>query len=70
MCPPKRSWKFSGLKNNLMNKAKEFEKFLASVNLKAYREKYKPIKIVEMDLPKEIQAIGMLYKVYWTEKNL
>ena len=32
----------------------KFEKFLQSVDLKAYREKYRPIKIVEMDLSKEI----------------
>ena len=35
----------------------------------AYREKYRPIKIVEMDLPKEIQAINLLYKVYWNKKE-
>jgi len=42
----------------------KFEQFLESVDLKAYRGKYRPIKIVEMDLPKEIQAIEMLYRVY------
>lgn len=47
----------------------KFEKFLQSVDLKAYREKYRPIKIVEMDLSKDIQAIGMLYKVYWDQKK-
>jgi len=47
----------------------KFEKFLQSVDLKAYREKYRPIKIVEMDLPKEIQAISLLYKVYWDKKK-
>ena len=47
----------------------KFEQFLESVDLKAYREKYRPIKIVEMDLPKEIQAIEMLYKVYWDQKK-
>ena len=50
----------------LLNK---FEKFLQSVDLNAYREKYRPIKIVEMDLPKEIQAIAMLYQVYWDQKK-
>jgi len=30
---------------------------------------YRPIKIVEMDLPKEIQAISMLYNVYWDQKK-
>ena len=48
---------------------KKFEKFLESVNLNSYREKYRPIKIVEMDLPKEIQAISLLYNVYWDKKK-
>lgn len=50
----------------LLNK---FENFLESVDLKGYREKYRPIKIVEMDLPKEIQAINLLYKIYWNKKD-
>lgn len=50
----------------LLNK---FEKFLQSVDLIAYREKYRSIKLVEMDLPKEIQAIAMLYQVYWDQKK-
>ncbi len=49
--------------------AEKFDKFLESVNLNAYREKYRPIKIVEMDLPKEIQAISLLYKTYWDKKK-
>jgi len=47
----------------------KFEKFLESVNLNVYREKYRPIKLVEMDLPKEIQAISLLYKTYWDKKK-
>lgn len=47
----------------------KFNKFLKTVNLKGYRKKYSRIKIVEMDLPKEIQAITLLYKVYWEEKK-
>ncbi|MBI5195149.1 MAG: TaqI family restriction endonuclease [Nitrospirae bacterium] len=50
----------------LLNK---FEKFLRAVDLKAYREKYMPIKIVEMNLPKNIQAIELLYRVYWDKKE-
>jgi len=50
----------------LLNK---FEEFLQLVDLNAYREKYRSIKIVEMDLPKEIQAIAMLYRVYWDQKK-
>jgi hypothetical protein len=47
----------------------KFEKFLKTVDLQGYRKKYSQVKIVEMDLPKEIQAIELLYKVYWNEKN-
>jgi len=47
----------------------KFENFLESVDLKSYRKKYSQIKIVEMDLPKDIQAIELLYKVYWEEKR-
>ena len=51
-------------------KLQQFDKFLQNVDLAGYREKYRPIKIVEMDLPKEIQAIGMLYEIYWNKKKL
>lgn len=47
----------------------KFDKFLKTVKLKDYRKKYSHIKIVEMDLPKNIQAIELLYKVYWDKKN-
>lgn len=47
----------------------KFDKFLQRIDLKAYREKYMPIKIVEMNLPKNIQAIELLYRVYWNEKK-
>ena len=48
---------------------KKFDEFLKRVPLKDYRKKYSRIKIVEMDLPKDIQAIELLYKVYWQEKK-
>jgi hypothetical protein len=48
---------------------KQFESFLQTVDLKSYRKKYSTIKIVEMDLAKDIQAIELLYNVYWEEKN-
>ncbi len=47
----------------------EFNKFLKTVPLKNYRKRYSSIKIVEMDLPKDIQAIELLYKIYWDEKK-
>ncbi|MFH1237902.1 MAG: TaqI family restriction endonuclease [archaeon] len=64
------------------NKLEEFTEFLKTVDLGGYRKQYAHIKIVEMDLvlPKklcdsfgvkrmDIQAINLLYKVYWEEKN-
>lgn len=45
------------------------EKFLKTVDLQGYRKQYSRIKIVEMDLPKDIQAIELLYKVYWGERR-
>ncbi len=53
----------------MITEREKFEKFLSKVPLKKYRKKYSHIKIVEMDLPKEIQAISLLYKVYWVERN-
>ena len=47
----------------------KFEKFLKTVDLQGYRKKYSRIKIVEMDLSKDIQAIELLYKAYWSERN-
>ena len=47
----------------------QFTDFLKTVPLKKYRKEYSSIKIVEMDLSKDIQAIELLYTVYWNEKN-
>lgn len=47
----------------------QFTQFLETVDLKKYREEYLPVKIVEMDLPRGIQAIGLLYEVYWDSKK-
>lgn len=47
----------------------KFNKFLKTVDLQDYRKKYSHIKIVEMDLSKDIQAIELLYKIYWDEKK-
>jgi hypothetical protein len=52
-----------------INKLNEFTEFLKTVNLESYRNQYRPIKIVEMDLPKNIQAIELLYKIYWVRKE-
>lgn len=48
---------------------KKFGNFLKTVDLQGYRKKYSHIEIVEMDLSKDIQAIELLYKIYWNEKK-
>lgn len=47
----------------------KFSGFLKTVDLHSYRDRFRPIKIVEMDLPKDIQAISLLYKIYWEERK-
>ena len=52
-----------------MHKEK-FEKFLETVDLVSYRKRFMPIKIVEMDLPRDIQALDLLYKIYWDKRRI
>ncbi|MBI3034473.1 TaqI family restriction endonuclease [Candidatus Woesearchaeota archaeon] len=52
-----------------VNYRRKFEQFLESVDLGRYREKYRPIKLVEMDLPKNIHALATIYRTYWEEKR-
>ena len=52
-----------------MSYLQKFTEFLSTVPLNVYRDRYRPIKIVEMDLPKNIQALWLLYRCYWDEHN-
>ena len=45
-----------------------FEAELEKVELDRHRLEYAPIKLVEMDLPKSIQALDALYFVYWQNR--
>ena len=54
----------------MRNKLREFNDFLSQVDLAKYRDKYSKIKLVELDLPKNIQAIKLLYHYYWDNFNL
>lgn len=47
----------------------QFEDFLKNINLDDYRNKYSQIKTVEMDLPKNIQALQTIYEQYWQNKD-
>lgn len=56
-----------------MNKADKlyhFNDFLAKISLSKYREKYSKTKLVELDLPRNIQAIRLIYEVYWNSMHL
>ncbi len=57
------------VENKMSDYLQQFTDFLRKVPLTEYRIKYRPIKIVEMDLQRNIQAIELLYKVYWEEKK-
>lgn len=54
----------------MTNKLEKFNDFLSQIDLEKYRSKYSKIKLVELDLPKNIQAIKLLYKCYWDNFNL
>ena len=47
------------------DKLEQFNAFLAGIDLRKYRQKYAPIKLVELDLPQNIQAIRLTYELYW-----
>lgn len=48
----------------------KFDNFVKKIDLNKYRKEYAHIKIVEMDLPRDIQALKTLYKYYWKDVNL
>ena len=47
----------------------QFETFLKNVDLNSYRQRFSKIKTVEMDLPKNIQALKTIYEQYWDNKD-
>lgn len=54
---------------DLIQDTDNFNSFLEKIDLKKYRERYVQIKLVEMDLPKDIQALDLLYLYYWDQKT-
>lgn len=52
-----------------MDKLGEFTEFLKTVDLERYRKRTSHIRFFEMNLPKGIQAISLLYQVYWIERK-
>lgn len=52
---------------NEFEKFKKIDEFVKTIDLDRYREEYASIKIVEADLPRDIQALDTIYKYYWDE---
>ncbi len=52
-----------------MTSREKFNQFLLTIDLARYREKYRHIKLVELNLPKNIQAICHLYQEYWKRRK-
>ena len=52
-----------------MSDLARFEEFLGTLDMDDLRDKYSKIRIVELNLPKKIQAIGHLVSLYWEERE-
>ena len=52
-----------------MNDLEKMNTFLESIDLEKYRAKYSRIKLVELDLDKNIQALRHLYDEYWMKRD-
>lgn len=52
-----------------MSDRERFEKFLSGIDLDGYRSEYSKIKLVELDLPRGIQALKHLYGLYWENRG-
>ena len=52
-----------------MSGLKTINTFLGGIDLAKYREKYSRIKLVELDLDRNIQAIRHLYREYWERRG-
>lgn len=46
-----------------------FEDFLAGIDLESYRSQYRRIKIVELDMPRNVQALAAMYAEYWQRRG-
>ncbi len=46
-----------------------FEDFLAGIDLEHYRNQYRRIKIVELDMPRNVQALATMYEEYWHRRE-
>lgn len=51
-----------------MSDLQRFNQFLSGIDLAAYRERYSQIKLVELDLDRNIQALRHMYREYWDDR--
>lgn len=52
-----------------MRDVDKFNRFLAGIDLEDLRKKYRHIKIVELDMPKNVQALACIYDEYWERRE-
>ena len=53
----------------MSDQLEQFEDFLAGINLEFYRDQYRRIKIVELDMPRNVQALATMYDEYWRRRK-
>jgi len=52
----------------MQNLVSHFEAFLERIPLEKYRKDLLHIKIVEQDLPKDLNPLADIYGIYWVEE--
>jgi len=52
-------WRRGGWLMNELDELKAFEAFLSGIKLDAHHKKYAHIKLVELDMPREIQPLRL-----------
>lgn len=52
-----------------MSDLQRFNEFLSGIDLAKYRKRYSRIKLVELDLDRNIQALCHIYRKYWDERS-
>ena len=55
--------------NKRMKEYLKFNDFLAGIDLEELKDKYRLIKIVELDMPKRVQALSCIYQQYWDKRE-
>ena len=52
-----------------MSDLTRFNDFLSGIDVDGLREKYRKIKLVELDMPKNVQALECAYAQYWQQRG-